>query len=31
MQNMDLWFGELHTANVKMSIRVEQQVFHGES
>ena len=31
MQNMDLWFGELHTDNVKLSIRVEQQVFHGES
>ena len=31
MQDMDLWFGELHTDNVKLSIRVEQQLFHGES
>ena len=24
MQEMDYWFGELHTANVKTCIRVEQ-------
>ncbi len=28
---MDYWFSELHTNNVKMSIRVEKQLFSGES
>ncbi len=28
---MDYWFSELHTGNVKMSIRVEKQLFSGES
>ena len=28
---MDFWFSELHTNNVKMSIRVEKQLFSGES
>lgn len=28
---MDYWFSEMHTNNVKMSIRVEKQLFSGES
>lgn len=28
---MDFWFSEMHTHNVKMSIRVEKQLFSGES
>lgn len=28
---MDFWFEELHTDNVKMSIRVDKQLFSGES
>ena len=28
---MDFWFSEFHTDNVKMSIRVEKQLFSGES
>lgn len=28
---MDFWFSEFHTNNVKMSIRVEKQLFSGES
>ena len=28
---MDFWFSEMHTKNVKMSIRVEKQLFSGES
>ena len=28
---MDLWFSELHTPNVKLSIRVDKQLFSGES
>ena len=28
---MDFWFSEMHTANVKMSIRVERQLFSGDS
>ncbi|MBQ8107628.1 MAG: spermidine synthase, partial [Ruminococcus sp.] len=28
---MDFWFSEYHTKNVKMSIRVERQLFSGES
>lgn len=28
---MDFWFSEMHTDNVKMSIRVEKQLFSGES
>ncbi|SDB03214.1 spermidine synthase [Ruminococcaceae bacterium FB2012] len=28
---MDFWFSEYHTQNVKMSIRVEKQLFSGES
>ena len=28
---MEFWFEELHTDNVKMSIRVEEQLFSGTS
>lgn len=28
---MEMWFSELHTGNVKISIRVEKQLFSGES
>lgn len=28
---MDFWFSEMHTHNVKLSIRVEKQLFSGES
>ena len=28
---MDFWFSEMHTHNVKMSIRVERQLFSGHS
>ncbi|MEE5992596.1 MAG: polyamine aminopropyltransferase [Oscillospiraceae bacterium] len=28
---MDFWFSEMHTHNVKMSIRVEKQLFSGQS
>lgn len=28
---MDFWFSEMHTSNVKMSIRVEKQLFSGTS
>ena len=28
---MDFWFSEMHTSNVKMSIRVNKQLFSGES
>ena len=28
---MDFWFSEMHTDNVKMSIRVEKQLFSGQS
>lgn len=28
---MEFWFSELHTANVKMSIRVKKQLFSGQS
>ena len=28
---MDFWFSEMHTHNVKMSIRVEKQLFSGVS
>ena len=28
---MDLWFSELHTPNVKLSIRVDKQLYSGES
>ena len=28
---MDFWFSEMHTNNVKMSIRVEKQLFSGTS
>lgn len=28
---MDLWFSELHTPNVKLSIRVDRQLFSGQS
>lgn len=28
---MDFWFSEMHTNNVKMSIRVEKQLYSGES
>ncbi len=28
---MEFWFSELHTANVKLSVRVEKQLFSGKS
>jgi spermidine synthase len=28
---MDLWFAEKHTPNVKMSIRVDRQLFSAQS
>ena len=28
---MEMWFSELHTSNVKISVRVEKQLFSGES
>lgn len=28
---MDFWFSEMHTGNVKMSVRVEKQLFSGTS
>ena len=28
---MEMWFSELHTSNVKISIRVEKQLFSGRS
>ena len=28
---MDLWFSERHTPNVKLSIRVERQLYCGQS
>ena len=28
---MEFWFSELHTGNVKFSVRIEQQLFSGES
>lgn len=28
---LDLWFSEFHTENVKLSIRVEQQLYSGQS
>ena len=28
---MEMWFSELHTGNVKLSIRIEKQLFSGES
>ena len=28
---MELWFSELHTPNVKLSIRVDKQIYSGES
>ena len=31
MQEMDYWFGELHTANVKTCIRVERQLYSAIS
>ena len=31
MQEMDYWFGELHTANVKTCIRVDRQLYSGTS
>ena len=28
---MEFWFSELHTDNVKLTIRIEKQLFSGES
>ena len=28
---MDFWFSEKHTPNVKLSIRVDRQLFSGQS
>ncbi|MCI8453278.1 MAG: polyamine aminopropyltransferase [Lachnospiraceae bacterium] len=28
---MEFWFAELHTANVKLNVRIEKQLFSGES
>lgn len=28
---MEIWFSELHTANVKLSVRIDKQLFSGES
>jgi spermidine synthase len=28
---MEFWFNDMHTQNVQLSIRVEQQLFSGES
>ena len=28
---MEFWFSELHTGNVKLSIKIEKQLFSGES
>ncbi len=28
---MEMWFSEIHTQNVKLSIRTEKQLFSGES
>ena len=28
---MEIWFSELHTDNVKLSVRIEKQLFSGES
>ncbi|HJC21567.1 MAG TPA: spermidine synthase, partial [Candidatus Butyricicoccus avicola] len=28
---MDLWFSEHHTKNVKLSIRVDRQLYSGQS
>lgn len=28
---MEIWFSELHTSNVKLSVRIDKQLFSGES
>ena len=28
---MELWYSEFHTENVKLSVRVDRQLFSGES
>ena len=28
---MELWYSEFHTGNVKLSVRVDRQLFSGES
>ena len=28
---MEMWFSEIHTQNMKLSIRTEKQLFSGES
>ena len=28
---MEMWFSELHTSNVKLSMRIEKQLFSGVS
>ena len=28
---MEMWFSELHTENVKLSIRTDKQLFSGQS
>ena len=29
--NMEMWFSELHTENVKMTIRIDRQLYSAES
>lgn len=31
MTDMEMWFSELHTSNVKLSMRIEKQLFSGNS
>ena len=28
---MELWYSEFHTGNVKLSVRINRQLFSGES
>ena len=28
---MEMWFSQLHTANVKLNVRIDRQLFSGES
>ena len=30
-EKMEMWFSELHTSNVKLSMRIEKQLFSGNS
>ena len=31
MAEMDYWFSDMHTGNVKISIRISKQLFSGSS